>query len=93
MDILESTNEYLQPFINLKGLLDQKVNQQSKTDFITFVRMMAPMLVSDWRMGRHIEVISDKLKDLENGTIKRLMVSVLNCFLLGILEETLNMRY
>ena len=74
MDILESTNEYLQPFINLKGLLDQKVNQQSKTDFITFVRMMAPMLVSDWRMGRHIEVISDKLKDLESGKIKRLMV-------------------
>ena len=74
MNILESTNEYLQPFINLKGLLDQKVNQEANTDFITFVRMMAPMLVSDWRMGRHIEVISDKLKDLEDGTIKRLMV-------------------
>ena len=74
MNILESTNEYLQPFINLKGLLEQKVNQQANTDFITFVRMMAPMLVSDWRMGRHIEVISDKLKDLEDGTIKRLMV-------------------
>ena len=28
MDILESTNEYLQPFINLKGLLEIKVNQR-----------------------------------------------------------------
>ena len=64
----------LEPFINLKGLLQERVNQQSKADFLTFVRMMAPMLVSDWRMGRHIEVISNKLKDLEEGTIKRLMV-------------------
>ena len=74
MELLESTNEYLQPFINLKGLLDTKVNQESNDDFLTFVRMMAPMLVSDWRMGRHIEVISNKLKELESGEVKRLMV-------------------
>ena len=72
---MENTlDNILEPFINLKGLLQEKVNQQSKTDFLTFVRMLAPMLVSDWRMGRHIEVISNKLKDLEEGTIKRLMV-------------------
>ena len=70
MELLESTNEYLQPFINLKDLLDTKVNQESSSDFLTFVRMMAPMLVSDWRMGRHIEVISDKLKELESGKVK-----------------------
>ena len=35
---------------------------------------MAPTLVSDWRMGRHIEVISEKLQQLESGEIKRLMV-------------------
>ena len=64
MELLESTNEYLQPFINLKGLLDNKVDQESRDDFLTFVRRIAPMLVSDWRMGRHIEVISDKLKEL-----------------------------
>jgi predicted phage terminase large subunit-like protein len=64
----------LEPFINLKGLLQERVNQQSKTDFLTFVRMLAPMLVTDWRMGRHIEVISNKLKELEEGKIKRLMV-------------------
>ena len=35
---------------------------------------MAPMLVSDWKMGKHIEVLSGKLSQLESGEIKRLMV-------------------
>jgi predicted phage terminase large subunit-like protein len=72
MDNLENT--LLESYINLQGLLAEKINQQSKSDFLTFVRMMAPTLVSDWRMGRHIELISNKLKELEDGTIKRLMV-------------------
>ena len=58
MNNLEET--IIEPYVQLHGLLSQKVNQQSKSDFLTFVRMVAPMLVSDWRMGRHIEVISDK---------------------------------
>ena len=74
MELLDNTNEYLQPYINLKGLLDTKIEQDCKDDFLTFVKVMAPMMVSDWKMGRHIEVISNKLKDLENGKIKRLMV-------------------
>ena len=65
---------YLESFINLKGLLSQKVNNQSKSDFLTFVRLMAPSLVSGFKMGKHIEVISNKLKQLEEGEIKRLMV-------------------
>ena len=65
---------YLESFINLKGLLSQKVNNQSKSDFLTFVRLMAPSLVSGFKMGKHIEVISNKLKELEEGEIKRLMV-------------------
>ena len=48
--------------------------QESKDDFLTFVRQMAPTLVSDFKMGKHIEVISDKLRQLESGEIKRLMV-------------------
>ena len=64
----------LESFINLKGLLSQKVEQQSKSDFLTFVRLIAPSLISDFRMGSHIKVISNKLKDLEEGKIKRLMV-------------------
>ncbi len=72
MENIETT--YLNPFINLQGLLAEKINQQSKSDFLTFVRMVAPMLVSDWKMGQHIEVISNKLNQLEAGEIKRLMV-------------------
>ena len=64
-NLLESTENYIEPYINLKNLLEFKVNSQSNNNFLTFVRMMAPMLVSDWKMGRHIEVISNKLQDLE----------------------------
>ena len=73
MDTIE-TIETLKPFIDLNSLLSTKVQQQSKTDFITFVRQMAPSIVSDFKMGRHIEVISEKLQQLETGEIKRLMV-------------------
>ena len=72
---MENLNSnYLESFINLNGLLSQKVNMDSHSDFLTFVRLMAPSLVSDFQMGKHIEVISNKLKQLEEGEIKRLMV-------------------
>ena len=67
----------LQPFspvLDAKLLMDQYVEYNAKQDFLTFVRLVAPTLISDWRMGRHIEVISNKLKQLEDGEIKRLMV-------------------
>jgi hypothetical protein len=54
--------------------LSLKVLHESKDDFLTFVRQMAPMLVSDFKMGKHIEVIAEKLRKLEAGEIKRLMV-------------------
>ena len=65
---------YLDSFINLKGLLSQQVENQSNTDFLTFVRLVAPSLVPGFQMGNHIKLISDKLKDMEEGKIKRLMV-------------------
>ena len=68
------TIETISPLITLDGLLSQKVQQDSKADFLTFVKQTAPTLVSDWKMGKHIEVISEKLKQLESGEIKRLMV-------------------
>ena len=46
-------------FINLKELLSYKINREANTDFLTFVRFMAPSLVSDFKMGKHIEVISN----------------------------------
>ena len=57
----------LQPFpevLNTKILMDQYIGYNAKQDFLTFVGLVAPTLISDWRMGRHIEVISNKLKQL-----------------------------
>ena len=64
----------MEEVINYKNNLNKNVKYYSKQDFLTFVRLFAPTLVSDWQMGKHIEVISEKLKQLEAGTIKRLMV-------------------
>ncbi len=72
--MIENNENYLASLIKLNALLDIQVTEESKNDFLTFVRLMAPTLVSDWRMGRHIELISNKLKLLEAGEIKRLMV-------------------
>ena len=75
MNNLDNIEEnLLEPFLNLKGLLSQKVEYQSNENFLTFVKRMAPSIVSDFKMGNHIRVISDKLQDLEEGKIKRLMV-------------------
>ena len=75
MNNLDNIEEnLLEPFLNLKGLLSQKVEEHSKDDFLTFVKLMAPSIVSDFKMGNHIRVISNKLQDLEEGKIKRLMV-------------------
>ena len=66
-------NIELKPFesvLNTKFLAEQYVEQESKADFLTFVRLVAPTLISDWRMGRHIEVISKKLKQLESVKLK-----------------------
>jgi len=72
---MEEINEnILGSFISLKGFLSQKVEEQSKDDFLTFVKLMAPSIISDFKMGNHIKVISNKLKELEEGKIRRLMV-------------------
>ena len=66
---LEQEN-LLNPFVSLNNLLRLSVLQDTKADFLTFVRLMAPTLVSDWKMGKHIEVISNKLSLLESGEIR-----------------------
>ena len=63
------------PYLNLQSYLNLKIEQDSKTDFITFVRKIAPILVSDWKMGKHIEVISEKLRQLESGEINLRVLS------------------
>jgi predicted phage terminase large subunit-like protein len=60
--------------MTLSTLMDDLVLKESKDTFLSFVRMVAPTLVSDWKMGRHIKLLSDKLQKVKDGEIKRLMV-------------------
>ena len=60
--------------LQIRNNLKELTSQKSKKDFLTFVKLVAPTLVSDWEMGKHIEVISDKLQKVVEGKIKRLMV-------------------
>ena len=74
MSQIIDTTDTISSLLDLNNVLNEKVLQNSKVDFLTFVRLVAPTLVSDWKMGKHIEVISEKLRQLESGEIKRLMV-------------------
>ena len=70
----EVANNAVLDYMELHQHLSEKVEAEAKIDFITFVRQMAPSIVSDFKMGRHIEVISEKLQQVRKGEIKRLMV-------------------
>ena len=67
-------NNYIESYIDLQGLLAMQVEEQCNNDFLSFVRLVAPSIVSGFKMGRHIEVISEKLQQVEDGELKRLMV-------------------
>ena len=79
---MENIQEHsLESFINLKELLSQQVNNDSKKDFLTFVKLVAPSLVSGFKMGSHIKLISNKLKGCSDpSTFQRaLKVLCLQC--------------
>ena len=73
-DYIDSQENSVDSLATLSMLLDDLVLRQSNEDFISFVRAVAPTLISDWKMGRHIKVLSDKLQGVKDGSIKRLMV-------------------
>ncbi len=61
-------------YIELDRKLKNYIEKKSKVDLITFVRKTAPSLVTDFQMGRHIELLCDRLQKVADGEIKRLMV-------------------
>mgnify|MGYP003134271918 FL=1 len=69
MSLTANANE-----LALRDRLFENVISASSYDFMTFVRMMVPLLIADFHMGRHIEVICDKLQQVDDGTCRRLMV-------------------
>ena len=48
----------------LRDKLVYLVLHQSRTDFLSFVKLVSPELVHDFKMGAHIKVISDKLQQI-----------------------------
>ena len=61
-------------YLDLKFKLESYTNIRAKEDFLTFVKQFAPTLVSDFKMGRHIQLLCQKLQGVVDGDIKRLMV-------------------
>lgn len=62
MEITET--EGLPEEVNYESLLDQLI-ENARTDFYTFVRLMAPeVLPGDFKNGRHIKIICKKLQEV-----------------------------
>ena len=61
-------------YLDLKFKLESYTSIRAKDDFLTFVKQFAPTLVSDFKMGRHIQLLCQKLQGVVDGDIKRLMV-------------------
>ena len=64
----------LENYLDFKINLDTYTNLRAKEDFLTFVKIFAPTLVSDFKMGNHIKLLFQKLQGVVDGDIKRLMV-------------------
>tara|TARA_R110000751_G_scaffold265327_1_gene364414 strand:- start:4553 stop:6076 length:1524 start_codon:yes stop_codon:yes gene_type:complete len=64
----------LENYLDFKLNLDTYTNLRAKDDFLTFVKVFAPTLVSDFKMGSHIKLLCRKLQGVVDGDIKRLMV-------------------
>ena len=57
MSQIIDTTDTISSLLDLNNVLNENVLQNSKVDFLTFVRLVAPTLVSDWKMGKHIEML------------------------------------
>ena len=68
----------LQHSINKKDAIKELYNKAvraSRGSFFSYVQFMAPTLVDDFKVGRHIKVISYKLQEIvDSEEPKRLMV-------------------
>ena len=76
-ELLQTETKFVPDFknqIDLQFNMDRYVKARAKTDFLTFVRKTAPTLVTDFKMGSHIELLCDRLQKVAEGKLKRLMV-------------------
>ena len=61
-------------YLTLREKINNYNNYKAKDDFLTFVKIFAPTIVSEFEMGRHIELLCEKLQGVVDGSTKRLMV-------------------
>ena len=73
-ETIEHTGMSPKTYNDLEDCLEEYINEASKMDLLTFVRKTAPTLVTDFKMGRHIELLCDRLQKVADGELKRLMV-------------------
>jgi predicted phage terminase large subunit-like protein len=64
----------LQERQKLLDRLRERARGLARDDFYTFVKLMAPIIIPEFRDGRHIRLICDKLTKVESGEIPRLML-------------------
>ena len=74
LEDLSLSSSTLKDFVSLERAMNTYINEKAKTDLLTFVKKTAPTLVTDFKMGRHIELLCDRLQKVADGEIKRLMV-------------------
>ena len=67
---MTSKKEYLE----LREKLFEQAIVKARTNFLTFVQLLVPSLIADFKMGKHIEVLAQKLQAVQEGELKRLMV-------------------
>jgi len=58
----------------LRNALKPRVDLAAQECFLSFVRKEAPKMIPEFVMGRHIELLCDKLQAVVEGECKRLMV-------------------
>jgi len=63
-----------QDYLELREKLFEQAILKSRSNFLTFIKLLAPSLIADFKLGRHIELLADKLQKVQEGKIKRLMV-------------------
>ena len=60
--------------IELREKLFEQAIVKSRTNFLTFLKLMVPHLIADFKMGSHIKLLANKLQQVQENKIKRLMV-------------------
>jgi hypothetical protein len=57
-------------YIELREKLFEQAIVKARTNFLTFVKLMVPHLIADFKMGKHIELLANKLQQVQEKKLK-----------------------